>query len=53
MFILTPRLDKPVVVAPGWTLATRIHLPFIITDAVSNDAQAEAAAHGIASWRPR
>jgi hypothetical protein len=35
--IFTPRADKPFVLAPGWSLATRIDLPLFITDAVSPD----------------
>ena len=35
--IFTPRADKPFVLAPGWSLATRIDLPLFLTDAVSPD----------------
>src|SRR5262245_28350306 len=37
MFIFTPRVDKPFVLAPGWTLATRIDVPLILTNAFSAD----------------
>jgi hypothetical protein len=37
--IITPRVDKPFVLAPAWSLATRLDLPLFITDGVSADNQ--------------
>jgi hypothetical protein len=45
--IITPRADKPFVLAPGWSLATRIDLPLFITDAVSPDNPGGAYLFGI------
>jgi hypothetical protein len=45
--ILTPRADKPFVLAPSWSLATRIDLPLFITDAVSPDNPSGAYLFGI------
>jgi hypothetical protein len=35
--IFTLRADKPFVLAPGWSLATRLDVPLFLTDAVSRD----------------
>jgi hypothetical protein len=35
--IITPRVDKPFVLAPGWSLATRLDLPIFVTEAASPD----------------
>jgi hypothetical protein len=35
--IFTPRADKPFVLAPHWSLATRIDLPLFLTEALSPD----------------
>src|SRR5262249_46296840 len=35
--IFTLRGDKPFVVSPRWTLATRLDLPLFLTDAISRD----------------
>jgi hypothetical protein len=35
--IFTLRADKPFVLAPGWSLATRLDLPLFVTEAVSRD----------------
>ena len=45
--IITPRADKPFVLAPGLSLATRIDLPLFITDAVSPDNPGGASLFGI------
>ena len=35
--IFTLRADKPFVLAPGWSLATRLDVPLFLTEAVSRD----------------
>src|SRR5262245_40168158 len=35
--IITPRADKPFILAPGWSLAARIDIPLFITDVLSKD----------------
>jgi hypothetical protein len=39
--IFTPRADKPFVLSPAWSLATRIDLPLFITNAVSRTTLGE------------
>ncbi len=34
---ITPRMDKPFVLVPGWSLATRLDFPLFVTEAVSPD----------------
>jgi hypothetical protein len=45
--IFTPRADKPFVLAPGVSLATRIDLPLFLTDAVSLDNPGGADVFGV------
>jgi hypothetical protein len=45
--IFTPRADKPFVLAPGVSLATRLDLPLFLTDAVSPDNPGGAYVFGI------
>jgi hypothetical protein len=35
--IITPRADKPFILAPGWSLAARVDMPLFITDTLSRD----------------
>jgi hypothetical protein len=45
--IFTPRADKPFVLAPGVSLATRLDLPLFLTDAVSPDNPGGASLFGV------